>query len=329
MDIRKIGGTGLISSAIGLGCGAFDGSYGRTEEAESADTIRQALDLGITMFDMADFYGGGRLEQLVGRAIRSRRDEAVIATRGGLRFTPTGRPTGLDGSPAHLRRACDASLRRLGVDWIDLYYLADVDPDVPVEESIGQLAELTVAGKIRHIGIGTTSAQQLRRGHAVHPIAALSGQYSLWERGVEIECLPAARELGVTLVACRPLGRGILTGRAASPDWDDPADSHGDTHFSRGNLLRSRRPLRAAEEMAARMDVGLGRLALAWLLSQPGIVPVPGTRNPLHLEMNATAAGLRLAPGAGERLAALFPRTASNRQPWWRKAGTFLTPPTS
>lgn len=307
MDVRKIGGTDLISSSIGLGCLAFTGNYGRIEEAEIIRRIQQALDIGISMFDMSDSYAGGWIEHLVGRGVAGRRDETVIATRGGMRFDTAGGPMGLDGSPDHLRRACEASLLRLGVDHIDLYYLAGIDPKVPVEESVGGLADLAAAGKIRHIGLATTSAGQLRRGHRAHPIAAISGEYSLWKRGVEIECLPAARELGVSLIACSPLGRGVLTGRTSAPDHHDEADSRAPgSRFPRENPVRLQGLLREAEEIAADMHLGLPRLALAWLLAQPDVVPIPSTRNPLHLEMNASAAGVQLSPSQYSRLAAVF-----------------------
>jgi aryl-alcohol dehydrogenase-like predicted oxidoreductase len=312
MDVRKIGGTDLISSSIGLGCMAFTGNYGRIEEAEIISQIQQALDIGISMLDMADSYAGGWIEHLVGRGVTGRRDEAVIATRGGLRFDAAGRPMGFDSSPDHLRRACEASLRRLGVDYIDLYYLAGIDPNVPVEESIGELADLAAAGKIRHIGLTTTSAGQLRRGYRVHPIAAISGEYSLWERGIETECLPAARELGVTFVACAPLARGVLTGRLSPLDHYDEADGRPtDSRLPPESLLRLHDPLREAEQIAAQLHLGLARLALAWLLAQPDVVPIPSTRNPLHLEMNAAAVGVRLPPGQYERLAEIFSGTAS------------------
>jgi aryl-alcohol dehydrogenase-like predicted oxidoreductase len=307
----KIGGTGLISSPIGLGCVAFTGSYGRVEEAETVRRIRQALDLGVSLLDMADFYRAGEIERLAGRAVGSRRDEAVIATQGGLQFDATGRLNGIDATPDQLRKACEASLMRLGMEHIDLYYLACADPDVPIEDSVGQLAELAAAGKIRQIGLVTSSAQQLRRAHRVHPVAAVCTEYSLWERRAEAECLPAARELGVTLVACRPLGRGVLTGQISSPDCYDAADvRHGDSRFSRENLLRTQGLVEEAEKIAASLHIGLSRLALAWLLAQPGVVPIPSTRNPLHLEMNAAAVGLSVPRDHYDRLAALFPRTA-------------------
>jgi aryl-alcohol dehydrogenase-like predicted oxidoreductase len=307
MDVRKVGGTGLIASAIGIGCMAFTGAYGRIGQAESVRRIRQALDIGISMIDMSDFYSGGRVEQLAGRAIKGRRQEAVIATRGGLRFTTAGRPTVVDGRPEYLRRACDASLRRLGTDNIDLYYLAGVDRSVPIEESVGQLAELAAAGKIRYIGVATKSAQELRRAHGVHPVSAVSAAYSLWERRAEHALLPAARERSITLVSCSPLGQGLLSGRITSTDESGNGQRgyHGPP-LSASQLASMRKRLRVAEDIAASMHLSLGRLALAWLLFQADVIPVPSTRSALHLEMNAAAADVGLPAAEWERLGEVF-----------------------
>ena len=302
--------TAPVTAVIGLGCGAFTGGYGAVDEGECVSTIQHALDIGSNLVDVADFYRAGEVERLVGRAITGRRDEALIATRGGMRFDARGKPTGIDGSPEYLTRACDASLRRLSVDHIDLYYLARVDPLVPVEESIGRLGELVNAGKIRQIGLAKASAEELRRAHRVCPISALATEYSLVARGAEAAELPAARELGVTLVACRPLGRGLLTGRLLSADDLDDGDyRQDDERFRPEHLKRHRRLLADAEALVAEKDLSLSRLALAWLLAQPGVVPVPSTRSRLHLEMNAASVGVRLTPEDGDRLTALFPPT--------------------
>jgi aryl-alcohol dehydrogenase-like predicted oxidoreductase len=307
MNVSGVGEPGLHSAAIGLGCGAFAGGYGFVDRSEIAKTVRHALDIGVAMLDTADFYGGGEVERLVGRAIKARRDEALIATRGGYRFDADGKPVGVDGSPGYLSKACNASLRRLAVDHIDLYYLARVDPDVPVEDSVGRLAELVTAGKIRHIGLSKASAEQVRRAYAVHPVTALASEYSLLARQVETADLPTARELGIVLVACRPFARGLLTGRIKSLDQLDVNDlRRTDRRFRPENVARCIDLLRVAEQMAAERDVGLGRLALAWLLAQPGVVPVPSTRNRVHLEMNSSAIGVRLTPDECERLAELF-----------------------
>jgi aryl-alcohol dehydrogenase-like predicted oxidoreductase len=303
-----MGNRAPFPSPIGVGCAAFTGGYGTVGERDVATVVRQALSIGVAAFDLADFYAGGEVERMVGAAIAGYRDEAFVATRGGLRFDGGGRPTGIDGSPEHLSRACDASLRRLGIDRIDLYYLARVDPRVPVEESVGRLGELVARGKIRYIGLSRASAGQLRRAHSVHPIAALAGEYSLLERGAEAAGLPAARALGVTVVACRPLARGLLTGRIGSAEQLAPGDLRlRDRRFSPASAARRRDMLLAAEAMAAQKDVSLGRLALAWLLAQPDVVPVPSTRSGLHLEMNAAALAVRLTAEDRARLAAIFP----------------------
>jgi aryl-alcohol dehydrogenase-like predicted oxidoreductase len=308
MSGGSIGERGPSWPPMGLGCGAFSGGYGAVDEEEIVTTVQHALNIGITMFDLADFYAAGDVERTVGQALTGYRDEAFIATRGGVRFDLKGRPIGIDGSPDHLSRACDASLRRLGVDQIDLYYLARVDPHVPVEESVGRLGELVDAGKIRNIGISRASADELRRAHATRPIAAFGGEYSLLERGIEAEELPAARALGVTVVACRPLARGLLTGRISSVHHlaADDLRRH-DRRFTPESAARRKDMLLAAEAMAAEKDVSLGRLALAWLLAQTGVVPVPSTRSRVHLEMNAAAIAVRLTRDERDRLAAIFP----------------------
>lgn len=307
MGIGSSTGHGPGSAGIGLGCGAFTGGYGLVDEGDIVRTVQHALDIGVTMLDIADFYGAGDVERVVGRAIIGCRDEAFIATRGGIRYDASGKPTGVDGSPSYLSWACDASLRRLSIDRIDLYYLARIDPRVPVEESVGRLAELAAAGKIGRIGLSRATAGQLRRAHAVHPVSAVACEYSLLERHVEAETLPTARELGSTLIACRPLARGLLTGRISSVDHLEAGDlRRGDRRFRQESAARRKDKLLAAERIAAEKDVSLGRLALAWLLAQPGVVPVPSTRNRVHLEMNVAAADVKLSAKECDRIAALF-----------------------
>ncbi|KAB2344503.1 aldo/keto reductase [Actinomadura rudentiformis] len=309
MQVRKLGDAGLASSVIGLGTLALTGRSGPVDDAASVDTIRFALDIGVTLIDAATGCEAERAERLVGRAVAGRRDEAMIAVGGGSRPDAGGRRRRLDGTPEHLRRSCEASLARLGVDHIDLYYLDGVDPGVPLEDSMGELAELVAAGKVRHVGMSGASADQLRRAHAVHPVAALAAEYSLWERRVEAECLPAARERGIAVFACRPLGRGFLTGRIRSADQLSADDiRHDDPRFWPENLPANLDLLRAAEEIAAQRDLGLPRLAIAWLLGRgDDITPVPSTRDRVHLEMNSAAAGVRLTPDECDHLAALFP----------------------
>jgi aryl-alcohol dehydrogenase-like predicted oxidoreductase len=318
MHVRKLGGTGLEVSAIGLGTLAFTGGYGPADEQAAVALIRRALDSGVTFLDTADFYAGGQVERTVGRAIAGY-DEAVVATRGGALFTPEGRPAGLDGSPAHLRRACDASLARLGVDRIDLYYLARVDPAVPLADSIGALADLVAAGKVAHIGVSEVTAEQLREAAAVHPIAAVASEYSLMERGVETNLLPTARQLGVGLVACSPLGRGMLTSRLNSlTQLGDGDYRHNHPRFAPENFAHNRQLVRAVEQLASDLHASVGRLSLAWLLAQgPDIVPIPSSRNPTHLELNSAATQLRLTPDECAELCAALPaaKVAGDRLP--------------
>jgi len=304
MEYREL--AGLTVSAVGLGCLAMTGGYGPADPDECVTTIRKGLDLGLTLLDTADFYPGS--ERLVGRAIAGRRDEVVVATRGGMRSAaPGGPPKIFDGTPDHLRGACTASLRALDVDHIDLYYLARVDPRVPVEESTGALAELVEEGKIRHIGLSEATAGQLRAAHAVHPITALESEYSLWERHVEAEILPAARALGIGFVAHTPLGKGMLTGEL--PAGFGPRDFRSNHPRFQGENLRHNRELVAGAARAlGRTGRPLGQLALAWVLAQgKDVVAIPGTRDPDHLAANLAAADIVLTPELLAQLAESVP----------------------
>jgi aryl-alcohol dehydrogenase-like predicted oxidoreductase len=285
---RTLGADGLVTSAVGLGTAAFAGLYGPISPHDCREIIEVAFDCGITLLDTADFYADGEVERLLGRSLAGRRDRVQLSTHGGVRTAPEGRPACVDGDPEYLAAACDASLRRLGTDYIDLYHLSRVDPRVPVEESVGRLAELVAAGKIRHLGLGAGSAEDLRRAHAVHPISVLAVEFSLRDRP-PAPLLAAAAELGVGVVAYCPLARGLFAGAlpASSPQEE--------------------RALRAVEAEAAELDIGMARLALAWLLRCQDVVPVPSSRNPAHLEMNASAAGIALTSAACSRLGALFP----------------------
>lgn len=289
MDVTEVGQAGLVSSVIGLGTAAFAGLYGAVTKCECVRVIDVAVHSGITMLDTADFYARGEAERMLGEALDARRDSVLIATHGGGRNSVHGMPTVIDGRPAYLGAACDASLRRLKTDYIDLYYLSRVDPRVPVEESVGKLAELVEAGKIRYIGLCEASADDLRRAHAVHPVSALALEYSLRDRAAEIQVLATAHELGVGVVAYCPLAKGLLAGAAAPAT---PVDREG---------------LRAIAEEAAALDIGLARLALAWLTGCRQVVAVPSSRNPAHLEMNASAIGIRLSPQTCARLETVFP----------------------
>jgi aryl-alcohol dehydrogenase-like predicted oxidoreductase len=289
--MRDLGSAGLVSSAVGLGTLAFTGVYGPASKRESTRAIRLALDMGITMFDTADFYSQGEIERLLGESLSGRHDDVLIATHGGMRVDAAGESAVIDGDPDYLAMACDASLGRLRTDRIDLFYLSRVDPQVPVEDSVGKLAELVAAGKIRYLGLCEASADQLRRAQAIHPISVLAIEYSLRQQSAERELLAVAAGLGMGIVACRPLGRGLLTGGATS-----------------GVSEREQIALRAIEAEAAELDLGMTRLALAWLLARRGdVVPVPSSRTAAHVEMNASAPGIQLDPATCARLAELFP----------------------
>jgi aryl-alcohol dehydrogenase-like predicted oxidoreductase len=306
MKRRRLGEKGPELSPIGLGTMTFAGDYGNIDANDAVKVIHKSLDLGAAFIDTADFYGPGTAERIVGRALAGRGDKAVLATKFWLRAGPDGpRP---DGSPRHVRQACDASLARMGVDHIDVYYMARVDPDVPIEETVGAMGELVAAGKISHIGLSEVSARTLRRAHAVHPITALQTEYSLWERHVEREILTTCRELGIGFVAYSPLGRGFLTGRFTR--WDDLPRKDVRRHFPRfqgENLRHNREIVPALRAMAAAGGHSCAQLALAWLLSRgEDIIPIFGTRSIEHLEQNMAAADIELAAADIERLEQIF-----------------------
>jgi aryl-alcohol dehydrogenase-like predicted oxidoreductase len=312
MFTRTLSNQGPVVSAIGLGTMGLSGSYGPADEEEAIRTIRQALDVGITLLDTADYYGPGTSEELVGRAISGGRDEVFVATKTGMRVGVEGRY--VDGSPAYLREAIDASLRRLGVDAVDLYYLGRVDRSIPIEESVGALAELIDAGKIRHIGLCEASAATVRRAHAVHPITAVQTEYSLYERCVEREVLPALRELGVGLVAYRPLGSGFLGGDFTSPERLDATDfRRNDPRFQAGNLERNLGIAQAVAEVAREAGVTPAQLALSWVLSRgEDVVAIPGTKRPTRVVENAAAAEITLNQEQLERIGERLPAGATS-----------------
>jgi len=316
MEQRALGSQGMVVSAEGLGCMGMSDIYGGRDERSAVETIRRALDLGVTFLDTADMYGPHTNEELVGRAIAGRRDEVQLATKFGVLRDPDDPNARLfRADPAYVHAACDASLRRLGVDHIDLYYLHRVDPRTPIEETVGAMGELVAAGKVRWIGLSEVSPATLRRAHAVHPLTALQTEYSLWSRDPERELLPTLRELGIGFVAYAPLGRGFLTGTITSQQDLPPDDLRRGAFFPRfqGEALQQNLQLVArVRELADEKGVTPGQLALAWVLAQgPDVVPIPGTRRVRHLEENAAAAAIELTPDDLARLDAAVPPGAA------------------
>jgi aryl-alcohol dehydrogenase-like predicted oxidoreductase len=311
MERVKLGSQGAVVSRMGLGCMGMSEFYGPRDDRESAATILRGLDLGITFLDTADVYGIGDNEELVGKTIRGRRDEVFLATKfANVRTKADPTRWGISGKPEYVRAACDASLERLGVDHIDLYYQHRVDPATPIEETVGAMAELVAAGKVKYLGLSEASAATIRRAHVVHPITALQTEYSLWERHVETDILPTVRDLGIGFVAYSPLGRGFLAGRITKPT--DLADS--DTRpqrfprFAEGAFDKNRALVDRLQAIATRRGVTAGQLALAWLLAQGrDIVPIPGTKRRKYLEENAAAADLQMTSAQIAELEAAVP----------------------
>ncbi|MEU4277803.1 aldo/keto reductase [Streptomyces tanashiensis] len=293
----------LAVSAQGLGCMGMSHGYGASDDAQSIATLHHALDLGVTLLDTADFYGAGHNEELIGRAVAGRREQVVLATKFGF-ANRLGEPVRVRGDAAYVRQACEASLRRLGVDHLDLYYQHRVDPQVPIEETVGAMAELVQAGKVRHLGLSEAGAHTLRRAHAVHPIAALQSEWSLWTRDLEAEIAPVCRELGIGLVPFSPLGRGFLTGRYSSVDELSETDMRrGQPRFADGNLERNLAIVAQLNELAEAKGVTTGQLALAWVQHRgDDVVPIPGTRRQRYLEENLAALAIELS---AEELAAI------------------------
>jgi aryl-alcohol dehydrogenase-like predicted oxidoreductase len=311
VDQRNLGSEGLVVSELGLGCMGMSEFYGTGDEDESIATIHRALDLGITFLDTADMYGPFTNERLVGKAIAGRRDEVVLATKFGNVRGEDGSFLGVSGEPNYVREACDASLSRLGVDHIDLYYQHRVDPETPIEETVGAMKELVEAGKVRYLGLSEAGPQTIRKAHAVHPVSALQSEYSLFTREVEDEVLPTVRELGIGFVPYSPLGRGFLTGRWRSIE-DMPENDTRSARFPRFAEENFKKNLELADrvrEVAEGKDITPGQLALAWLLAQgDDIVPIPGTKRRKYLEDNAGAAGVTLSEEDLARIDEAMPR---------------------
>lgn len=308
MEIRQVGP--LSVSSIGLGCMPMAGNYGPADEAEVTATLHRAIELGVNFFDTAEIYGPFRNEEQLGRAFADRRDRVILATKFGFGIAPDGSVGGtLDGSPAAARRACEGSLRRLKTDVIDLYYLHRLDPAIPIEDTVGGMADLVREGKIRAIGLSEVSARTLRRASQVHPIAALQSEYSVWERRLEPEILPVARELGTTLVGFSPLGRGFLTGTVQSRNaLSDDDFRRTDPRYEDENLDRNQGILEAVRAVATDRGVSPAQIALAWILAQGGdIVPIPGAKRRATLEDSMAAANIVLSGAELEAIEAACP----------------------
>lgn len=307
MKYRRLGANGPLVSAIGLGAGSTTTDFGSRDDEVQIATMQRAVDLGITFFDTADRYMKGRHEHLLGRALKARRDQVIIASKFGNFDLPGGKK-GYNGKPQYVPQACDASLKNLGLDHIDLYYLHRIDPEVPVEETVGAMAELVRKGKVRWLGLSEAGPKSLARASAIHPITALQTEYSLWARDVEDEIVPACRGLGIGFVAYSPLGRGLLTGTVRSLDDFAPHDlRRRQPRFQPGNLERNLGLLKPVEEIAAARGVTTAQIALAWLLAQgDDIVPIPGTKQQKWLEQNVAAVDIALAADELKRLADTF-----------------------
>jgi len=314
MQKRTLGQQGLEVSALGLGCMGMSDFYAGRDEAESVATIEHALDRGVTFLDTADMYGVGANEELVGRVVRDRREWVVVATKFGNVRGADGSFQGINGRPDYVREACDASLKRTGLDFIDLYYQHRVDPEVPIEETVGAMAELVQAGKVKYLGLSEAAPATIRRAHAVHPITALQTEYSLWTRDPEGEILPVCRKLGIGFVPYSPLGRGFLTGQFKSPD-DLPEDDYRrhSPRFQGEAFQRNLDLVRAIEEMARDKGCSPAQLALAWVLAQGhDIVPIPGTKRRTYLDDNLGALDVMLSEADLRRIDEILPPGAAS-----------------
>ena len=314
MKMRKLGPNGPEVSAIGLGCMGMSAFYGGADEAQSISVIHRALDLGVTLFDTAEMYGPHTNEALVGKALKDRRDQAFIATKFGINYNADRSRLSTDGSPANVRRAIEGSLKRLGVDHVDLYYLHRVDPDTPIEDTVGAMAELVKEGKVRFLGLSEAAPDTLRKAHATHPITALQTEYSLWSREPEDGLFAVTRELGVGFVPYSPLGRGFLSGEIKSVDDLDADDfRRSNPRFMGENFQKNLDLVEAVKAIAADKGVTAAQLALAWVLAQGGdLIPIPGTRRIATLEQNVAATDLVLSSEDLARIDAVFPKGAAS-----------------
>ncbi len=318
MQQRVLGKTRLTVSELGFGCMGLSWGYGPpADENEAIALLHQAIDQGVTFFDTADVYGPFTNERLVGRALKGRRDSVVLATKFAAEYNANGEVTGFNGRPEHIFKAIEGSLQRLGTDYIDLYYQIRLDPQVPIEETVGALAELVKQGKIRHIGLSEVGPQTLRRAHAVHPITALQTEYSLWEREPEAEILPTLRELGIGFVAYSPLGRGFLTGKIKSIQDLDSTDSRRTfPRFLDENFARNLALVEQVKHLASQKDATPGQIALAWLLHKGNdIVPIPGTRRPKYLTENIAATHISLSADEVAQLETTVGKPVGDRYP--------------
>jgi len=319
MKTKKLGSQGLVVSELGLGCMGMSEFYSGRDEQESIATLHRALELGVTFLDTADMYGPFTNEKLVGRAIHAQRDQVILATKFGNVRSEDGGFRGVNGHPDYVHQACDASLKRLGVDVIDLYYQHRVDPEVPIEDTIGAMAELVQQGKVRYLGLSEAAPATIRRAYAVHPISALQTEYSLWNRDPEDEILPTVRQLGIGFVPYSPLGRGFLSGQFTSPD-DFPADDYRrlSPRFQGDNFYKNLQLVERVKVIAAEKEATPSQLALAWLLAQgEDIAPIPGTKRRKYLEENVAATNIRLTVDDLNQIEAVAPKgvAAGDRYP--------------